>query len=64
MRNESRQAEGPAGPGSRRPYEKPTIEFIELHGDQVLSNSCKTAESSGQGAAPCASDGCYDNQTS
>jgi hypothetical protein len=27
---------------ARRPYEKPVVEFVELHGDQVLSGSCKT----------------------
>lgn len=27
---------------TRRPYDKPVVEFVELHGDQVLCASCKT----------------------
>jgi hypothetical protein len=51
-------------PTQRQPYERPDLEFIELHGDQVLSNSCKTAVSSGQGEWPCGSTGCSSTGTS
>ena len=46
----------------RRSYEKPVVELVELHGDQVLSGGCKTdgAPSSITGtcdASPCMSAG-------
>lgn len=48
---------------ARRPYEKPVVEFVQLHGDQVLSGSCKTyggiatASSGTCEASPCSSVG-------
>ena len=64
MSTDSPRPDRTPDPGLRRPYEKPTLEFVEIFGDQVLAGTCKA---SGTGSAPstqatgCAASSCTAN---
>jgi hypothetical protein len=67
MPAETPRSERPAPVPPRRPYEKPSLEFIELHGDQVLFDTCKasnTGSGAVTGASGCAARGCFASGTS
>jgi hypothetical protein len=53
--------------GERLPYEKPALEFVEIHADQVLVDTCKgydaTTGSTTTGTG-CGARGCYASNNS
>ena len=64
MSNDRSSSEGSRTGDAKLPYAKPMLEFIELHSDQVLADTCKsnaTTSGAATGATGCASRGCYAN---
>jgi hypothetical protein len=64
---ETKEQGATRGAGERLPYEKPALEFVEIHADQVLVDVCKafdTAVGSVGGAPGCATRGCYASNNS
>jgi hypothetical protein len=63
LSTEPKRDDRPAA-GSRLPYEKPAIEFVETHADEVLGITCKavdTSLASGTLAGGCLAVSCTDN---